>query len=596
MSNYSQRGRSRVWRLVIAAVLGAFLWTVVLQAADKPLLSIAVEGLSGKELENVKSALKLPPGLIEEGKVDELLAGSFEEQAPKKVYEALQPFGYYQPEVKVSREKTEDGLSRLLIRVIAGNPIRLKAAHLGVTGPGSKEPMLLKFIADFPLKNGAILRQDIYEQAKGAFLKQAIGLGYLDAAFPTHEIRISLEHSVADIDLVLETGRRYRFGDVSFTGKPVYPEQFLRRYIEFQPGDPFSYEQMAKTQANFANADRFREIDVHARKEGAVDERIPVEVSLMPSQAKSVQAGVGYGTDTGPRATLRYRDVNVLGLAQELEAELKVSQILEGFSTRYILPGERDSRSYSALMAGAQREDTATYVSKWIKLEAERARGFGKYGAGSVFIQARKENSDTGDQSTNTFLLMPGGRFSDVHYDDAIRPHKGFSYQAELKGAHQSLGSSTGFIQIMASGDLIIPLPMQFSLITRARAGATWQNDPPQDLPVSVRFFAGGDRSVRGYAYQSLGPKDDKGNVVGGRHLLTGSVELARYIGKNWGVATFYDAGNAFNSLSDVSAAQGAGAGLRYYSPIGAINLDIARQIGVVEPDFRIHLTIGVGM
>ena len=231
-----------------------------------------------------------------------------------------------------------------------------------------------------------------------------------------------------------------------------------------------------------------------------------------------------------------------------------------------------------------------------MKIEAEQVYGFGKTGTVSAFIQARKENSDAGDQSTNTFLLMPGGRLSDQRYDNVIRPRKGFQYQAELRATHQSLGSSTGFIQILASGDWIIPLLWDLSLTTRARVGATWQNDPVEDLPVSVRFFAGGDRSIRGYAYQSLGPKDSSGNVVGGRNLLTGTVELERHIGRDWGIAAFYDAGNAFNNLSDISAAQGAGLGVRYYSPIGPIKVDVARQLNVVQPDIRVHLTIGVGL
>ncbi|MEN6624580.1 MAG: BamA/TamA family outer membrane protein, partial [Smithella sp.] len=237
-----------------------------------------------------------------------------------------------------------------------------------------------------------------------------------------------------------------------------------------------------------------------------------------------------------------------------------------------------------------------SYVTKSFKAEVERARGLGKNQTGSVFLQARQENSTAGDESTNTFLLMPGVRFSNIHYDNLIRPRSGYNFQTELKATHQYLASSTGFIQLTGAGDLIIPLPANFALTTRIRLGATWQNDPPEDLPVSVRFFAGGDHSIRGYAYQSLGPKDDKGNVVGGRNLLVGSVELERYIGRDWGAAVFYDTGNAFNNLGDFSAAQGAGIGIRYYSPIGPVRLDVARQVGVDQPDIRIHLTIGIGL
>ena len=125
------------------------------------------------------------------------------------------------------------------------------------------------------------------------------------------------------------------------------------------------------------------------------------------------------------------------------------------------------------------------------------------------------------------------------------------------------------------------------------QGGITLLSDPLSDLPPSLRFFAGGDQSVRGYAYQSLGPRDATGQVVGGKHLLVGSVELERALFKDWGVSTFYDAGNAFDSFTEVSLLQGAGVGLHYYTPVGALNLSLARQIGVDDPGFRIHFTVG---
>jgi translocation and assembly module TamA len=109
-----------------------------------------------------------------------------------------------------------------------------------------------------------------------------------------------------------------------------------------------------------------------------------------------------------------------------------------------------------------------------------------------------------------------------------------------------------------------------------------------------LRFFAGGDRSVRGYAYQSLGPRNREGNVTGGKHLLFGSAELERAIRQDWGVAVFYDTGNAFDSFTEVTLAQSAGLGLRYYSKIGPFRLDIARQLNVASPAIRVHFVVGI--
>jgi translocation and assembly module TamA len=113
------------------------------------------------------------------------------------------------------------------------------------------------------------------------------------------------------------------------------------------------------------------------------------------------------------------------------------------------------------------------------------------------------------------------------------------------------------------------------------------------DLPPFVRFFAGGDTSVRGYSYQSLGPRDANGNVVGGKDLIVGGVELQRALFESWGVSAFFDTGNAFDSFNDIRLFSGTGIGLHYYTRIGAINLYVARQIGVPSPGYHIHFTMG---
>jgi translocation and assembly module TamA len=124
-------------------------------------------------------------------------------------------------------------------------------------------------------------------------------------------------------------------------------------------------------------------------------------------------------------------------------------------------------------------------------------------------------------------------------------------------------------------------------------SGFTFQGDAFEQMPASLRFFAGGDRSVRGYSYQSLGPKDSSGQVIGGKNILVGSVELDRAIFTDWGVAAFFDAGNAFDRLTDFTLYKGAGIGVRYYTKIGGIRLDLARQVGVSHPGYRVHLTVG---
>jgi translocation and assembly module TamA len=158
------------------------------------------------------------------------------------------------------------------------------------------------------------------------------------------------------------------------------------------------------------------------------------------------------------------------------------------------------------------------------------------------------------------------------------------------------LGAESNFLQLLGNGDMLIPLGAGFSLIPRTQLGVTWQKDPLTDLPPSLRFYAGGDRSVRGYTYQSLGPKDSNGNVIGGKHLLVGSLEVEYSITRNWSLAAFYDVGNAFNNLQDMTWPMGAGIGIRYYTPAGPVRVDLARQINVDNPGYQLHIGIGFAL
>jgi len=558
-------------------------------------VEVIVEGLEGEELKNVQAAVALPPGLVQEGRVDRLWLDRFERQVPERVRRALEPFGYYNAEVKTSLEIPEGPLFRLHVKVETGEPVRVTSGKVEIHGPGAQEKKLKDFLNAFPLKEGDILRQDKYDEAKGALKAQALDLGYLDADFSIHVIRVSQTEAKASIELVLETGPLYRFGEVTFTGASIYPEFYLRRYLNFKSGEVFSYSKISQTQLNLINSDRFQEVTVEAKKEESQDLRVPVTVTLIPSRPKRLRFGIGYETDIGAKLSARYQDVNFNRWGHELNVELNVSQRLQGLVTRYVLPSRKDLDSYTSLRLGLQREDNETYDSRSLFLEPEYVHGFGRGMIGSVYIQGRLEDFNIGEEDGRSRLLMPGLRFSRRQYNDLIRPTKGYRFALETRGAAQILGSDTNFLQFLVNGDGLIPLPGRFSLLMRVEGGTTLA-DSLEDLPPSVRFFAGGDRSVRGYAYQSLGPKDAFGDVTGGKHLLVGSIELEKAIAKIFGVAAFYDVGNAFNSFGHMNLQQGVGLGIRIYTPVGPIRLDLARQVGVKDPDFRIHFTVGFGL
>jgi translocation and assembly module TamA len=578
-------------RAALAMIVLLFCLASPLSGAEQ--VAVILEGIEGDVLKNVKEAIVLPHGLISEGRVDRLWLERFGLQADETVRTAMEPFGYYNARVAVTIEEGNSDEVRLRVRVEPGEPVRVAETMLALHGPGADEEALKELVASFPLARGGVLLQQKYEEAKGALISRAQELGYLDADFSVHEIRIANPTATARIRLEMETGQRYFFAGTRIEGSPGYPEAFLRRYLAYKPGEAFSYAQLGETQLNFTNSERFREVNLTPEKAESHEFRIPVLVQLKPGPSRSLRQGIGYGTDTGGRFNIRYRDLNVLDRGHEFYSNLFISERLQGLATGYILPDPVDIRSSTVLQFNLQQEDVSTYTSRLIALELDKNRSLGKRELGTAYIRLQLEDYTVGTQEASARLVLPGLRYSGNFYDNPARPARGFRYAFDLRGTHQMLGSDTGLLQLISEGSYLFPLPWRLSLHTRAKAGITFLSDPLSDLPPSLRFFTGGDQSVRGYTYQSLGPRDATGQVAGGKHLLVGSVELERALFEYWGVSAFYDAGNAFDSFTTVRLSRGAGVGLHYYTPVGALNLSLARQVGVDDPGFQIHFTVG---
>lgn len=560
-------------------------------AAEK--VTVVVEGIEGKPHENVVQALAIPPGIIQEGKVDRLWLERFAKQAQKKVLVALEPFGYYHTKTNISIATPANDVYEVRVLVRPGDPVRVALVELLLRGPGEREAAFKELITRFPVRQGDVLLQQDYEKGKESLISKAQELGYLDAAFSLHEIRIDPFATAARIRLHFETGNQYRFGAITIEGAPDYPETFLRRHVSFKQGDVFSYAKLGETQLNFSNSERFKDVVITPEKEKASNFVVPVLVQLKPVPRRSLKPGIGYGTDTGARVGVNFRDLNVFHRGEEFNAQVFIAERLQGFAAGYIFPNPKDIRSFRSLQLNLQQENITTYISRLASFEVNENRSFGHDKLGTLYLKFLQENFTIGAQQSSSRIVMPGLRFIQDHYQNAVRPVQGFRYALELRGTHQYLGADTAFLQTLADGSFLVPLPWRLSFRTRVMTGFTVVSDPLSDLSPSVRFFAGGDRSVRGYSYKSLGPRDATGQVTGGKHLLAANFDLERALFQDWGVSIFYDAGNAFNSFNDLTFAQGAGIGLHYYTRVGSINLYFGRQLAIPDPGYRIHVTVG---
>jgi translocation and assembly module TamA len=178
-------------------------------------------------------------------------------------------------------------------------------------------------------------------------------------------------------------------------------------------------------------------------------------------------------------------------------------------------------------------------------------------------------------------------------YDDPLNPRSGYQFRVELRGSYDLLLSNLTISQVVAAGSFMLPLSSNVTLHSRVEAATTVKDDEFSKVPPSMRFFVGGDNSVRGYAYKSRGPEDESGDVVGGDSLLVGSLEAEYALNDRWGLALFYDTGSAFNASETMEFIQGAGIGVRRYTQIGPIKFDLATRINDSHNSVRIHFSVG---
>lgn len=592
MKRFDRPGRAR-FRRCSAALLAVMLLLFPARLLSADPVRVLVVGLEGEALKNVQAALAIPPGLVREGRVDLLWLERFAAQAEENARRALEPFGYYRAQVKVVTETPEEGSHLLRVEISPGDAVRVDEVKVAIQGSGSQEAPLQEMAGAFPLRKGDVLLHQLYERSKAALQGRAQEMGYRDAHFSVHEILIDESLSTSRIGLVLETGDRHRFGKLTIKGAPDYPETFLQRYVTFRTGEIFSPARLVETQRNYLDSERFREVRVIPGASESPGNTVPVTVELTQAPSQSLRAGLGYGTDTGARFTVRYRDLNLFSRGHEISENLFISERLQGLASTYIIHGIPDAKSFFSAQINLQQEDIDAYRSRLVSSEFSLNRSFRAKMLGAAYLRLLYEDSTLGEGNSRYFSVLPGLRLTDDRYDHPTHPRSGFRYMVEVRGTHETLGSEMGLFQGIAEGSRLTPLPWSLTLHTRAAAALTVLSDPLSQLPPSLRFFAGGDQSVRGYAYKSLAPRDSEGDLAGGKHLLSGSVELERALYKDWSVSVFYDAGNAFDSFSSFRLHQGAGVGVHYYTPVGALNFSIARQIGRDDPSYRIHFTVG---
>lgn len=554
-------------------------------------VSVTIEGVSGLLHENILARLKLYLHRENERLKDREVKRLYR-QGEEDIISALAPFGYYKPEVKGELGKKDNKWQALFI-VKKGEPVLIKEVEYRITGPGNDEKRMIDALSVFPLKVGDILNQDLYEKEKKQLITIAFDAGFLDATFAERALRINLEDNSATVHLVLETGPRYLFGQI-ISDQHVLNPDLLGKYVPFKPGDPYNPAKLFEFQSILYRTDYFNRVVARGDTENVVDLHIPVNLEVTPPLYRNkYNLGLGYATDTGIRGKIDWsnRLFNIKG--HKVKGSLQVAEFENVFYLSYDIP--RGDPRYEKIVQGLAYQnktwdDTDTRLLT-ASVRSEYADPHLVYGAG---LELRNEVYDVGNTSGESILFIPSINFGYIIADDIPNTKNGLQVSIGVLGATKGLISDATFLQTTVSGKIIISPLDQWRILARGSLGATTV-DSIDSLPPSLRFYTGGDSSIRGYKYKSIGTEDDSGTVIGGRYLVVGSIELERIITEQWSVAGFWDAGSATDDL-ELDFFQGVGGGVRLRLPFGQVRLDVASAISEDGKPFRFHLTVGADL
>lgn len=561
---------------------------------------------------------------------------------------AMRPYGYFNPVVDVEIVSTDAQSWLISVNVQAGPPVLVKDLNLELTGPGRDLEPLKSWYANFPFKLGKILNQQVWDKTKLDAMDLLEEAGYLQAVFSRHEIRVDPVANTARLDLVVDTGPQAVMGTVTYN-QEIVNDDVLASLRRFKQGDSYHAFLLEKFRLDLWRSGYFEDIEVVERRElTANPQRVDFDVNFTPRKKNTYQGTIGYGTDTLARFQFFYGRHLLSPRGDNFDIgfgwQQKDNQL--SLQANYRLPRTTENKQFWIASVGLQTEDQEFKVSQdddienrlevargtindyWLRLGKTRVRnirrGFEQLFE-TVYVQYLNEKRDF--QPSN--LVDPAGQEipSPESFDEFLKDTSnslaiGMDWDwPEIRGsgfqtighherawvftANDAWGSDIDFTQVYLSSRWNFLATDRLKILLRAEAGYSHAsnydvtvptdgsdvNVAVTDLPSLYRFKAGGSQSVRGYAFQSL-----DNNGLGSNNIFTASAEAEFHIFDDWSVAAFVDVGNAFNDWSHPKLKLGSGLGIRWYSVIGALRLDVAQGWALEGNPWRIHLSIGTNL
>jgi len=508
----------------------------------------------------------------------------------KEVNATLEAWGYYDGKVESRIDTRAEGGFHVSIEVLPGEPVLVTGSEVTVTGEATSEAAVVSALEAFVPKVGERFDHAQYESSKATVESALADHGFLNAKLTAHRVEVKTSNRSAQITLKWDSGPHYTFGPTSFSGGQ-FPAGFLERFVAWKEGDEYSSAKVLDMQRRLVNADYFATVTVTPQPAKAVERAVPVDVELTPAKRDIYSAALYASTDRGIGVELGAQRRWLNDRGHKGRAEIDFAQRLQAIELSYRIPLPGPKQRVLGFATTYRDETTDSSVSQTEKLVANVSRRWGDYTA-TYGLQVLSGDFEIGSERGNSSLLFIEGAFTRSHSDQPTFARRGFSYTLSARFTPVDSLTDTGFASVQLETKWLRALGVDTRLILRGEVGEMEVDDFDQ-LPPELRFFSGGDRSIRGFGYEEIGSRNAAGDVIGGNRLVEASVELERYFRKNYGAAVFVDAGDAFLN-NDFVLHMGAGVGIRWKSPVGVLRLDVAYPVESIDSNsWQIHFNIG---
>lgn len=523
----------------------------------------------------------------------------WQDEVAETVATAVQPYGFYNSETKV---RIQEG-NRVTVTVALNTPLTINKVTREIIGAGREDKAFRERFNSLKLKEGDVLNQTVYESFKSSMFNYALSNGYFDYFWQATRLDLVRGEKQANVLLIAQSGPQYKFGELKFVGEDK-AKAIIKRLKPFKNGDAYSSSVLGDFNRRLNQSGYFNRVIARPVVSDAEGLLVPIEVSLQHRPTDAFDVSVGAATDTGPRVRLGWERPWVNDKGHSVSSDIFISEPEQSVTADYRIPMKNITRDYASIEAGYQFIEYAntSFESETLSLSAHRyTQQDDSPWQHDYSVTFLRETYDQGDLDTNTTsLVLPGYSITYRNKDDELNIRNGTYFQALVQYGKEGFGSDIDYAKTAVEAMLIRTYANKHRITLRGEIGAIKTNSF-DDVPASLRFYAGGDQSVRGFKFRDLSPKADVINPetgkldvesIGGKYLVTSSIEYAYSIADNWRIAAFVDAGKAANDISD-SLAYGIGPGVHWLSPIGAVRVYLARGLSKQENDWRIHFILG---